>query len=289
MFDDLGASGVELIGGPATHPILPLMATDFGLDLQLSVGRASHADRFGAAPGVWLPECAWDRGLDAALARSGVEHFCVDQSAALGELSLDNLEPIATPAGPTAMPIDWHIVAQVWREDGFPSTPAYRSTFARTIHDLLPYNNAGDGWSPETARVQAQAHAAASSARSPRASRFTRPSAGTPVERVRRRHRATLDTGGTKGRGGWNTLLRDGARVRHRAGNAGRSRDRSPRRWSAKSLGSSSGAGTRRSRPGIHRASRRWSGISARAELALFEQALPTATTIDAVAQRAAH
>ena len=57
------------------------------------------------------------------------------------------------------MPIDWHTVAQVWREDGYPSIPVYRSTFARTIHDLLPYNNAGDGWSPEAARNQAQAHA----------------------------------------------------------------------------------------------------------------------------------
>lgn len=159
MFDDLGASGVELLGGPATHPILPLMASDFGLDLQLTTGQASHAERFGSAPGIWLPECAWDCGLDAALARNGVEYFCVDQSTSLGEQSLENLEPIRTPAGPTAMPIDWHTVAQVWREDGYPSNPIYRSTFARTIHDLLPYNNAGDGWSPEAARNQAQAHA----------------------------------------------------------------------------------------------------------------------------------
>lgn len=159
MFDDLGASGVELLSGPATHPILPLLASDFGLDVQLSAGQASHAERFGAAAGTWLPECAWDRGLDAALARNGVEYFCVDQSVALGEQSLDNLDPIRTPAGPTAMPIDWHSVAQVWREDGFPSIPVYRSTFARTIHDLLPYNNAGDGWSPEAARIQAQSHA----------------------------------------------------------------------------------------------------------------------------------
>ncbi|MGK2877037.1 MAG: 1,4-alpha-glucan branching protein domain-containing protein [Solirubrobacterales bacterium] len=159
MFDALGASGVELIGGPATHPILPLLASDFGLDLQLATGRRSHAERFGAARGIWLPECAWDRGLDAALVRNAVEYFCVDQSAWLGEQSLDNLEPISTPAGPVAMPIDWHTVAQVWREDGYPSTPVYRSTFARTIHDLLPYNNAGDGWLPEAARNQARAHA----------------------------------------------------------------------------------------------------------------------------------
>jgi 1,4-alpha-glucan branching enzyme len=159
MFDDLGASGVELLGGPATHPILPLLASDFGLDLQLGAGAASHAQRFGAASGVWLPECAWDRGLDVALARNGAEYFCVDQSAVLGELALENLDPVRTPAGPIAFPIDWHTIAQVWREDGYPANANYRSTFARTIHDLLPYNNNGDGWNPEAARNQAHAHA----------------------------------------------------------------------------------------------------------------------------------
>jgi 1,4-alpha-glucan branching enzyme len=159
MFDDLGASGVELLGGPATHPILPLLASDFGLDLQLATGAQSHSERFGEARGAWLPECAWDRGLDAALARHEVEYFCVDQSAVLGELSLENLDPVRTPAGPIAFPIDWHTIAQVWREDGYPSHAQYRSTFARTIHDLLPYNNAGDGWNPEAARAQAHAHA----------------------------------------------------------------------------------------------------------------------------------
>ncbi|MBJ7458357.1 MAG: DUF1957 domain-containing protein [Thermoleophilaceae bacterium] len=161
MLAGLSTSGVELIGGPASHPVLPLLASDFGLDLQLATGRELHAGRFGAAPGLWLPECAWDRGLDVALARNRVEYFCVDQSAVLGEQSLENLEPVATPAGPIALPIDWHTVAQVWREDGYPANPVYRSTFERTIHDLMPYNNAGDGWSAEVARAQAQAHAAA--------------------------------------------------------------------------------------------------------------------------------
>ncbi len=159
VFASLAAGGAELLAGPATHPVLPLLATDYGLDLQLATGMRSHARRLGAASGIWLPECAWDRGLDVALARNGVEYFCVDQSAALGEAALENLEPIATPAGPLALPIDWHTVAQVWREDGYPSAGAYRSTFARTIHDLLPYDNDDRGWNPAAAHAQAEAHA----------------------------------------------------------------------------------------------------------------------------------
>lgn len=159
MIDQLGATGTELIAGPATHPLMPLLASDFGRDLQLSRGLASHARRFGAARGIWLPECAWDRGLDTALARNGVEYFCVDQSARFGVAALENLEPVATPAGPVAIPIDWHTIAQVWSDGSYPASDAYRSTFKRTIHDLMPWDNTGAAWNPAAARAQAEAHA----------------------------------------------------------------------------------------------------------------------------------
>jgi 1,4-alpha-glucan branching enzyme len=162
MVRDLGDSGVELLGGPATHPVMPLLATDFGADLQLQVGRASHRRRFGGSgAGVWLPECAYRPGVDAMLARNGVTHFCIDQSAANGMQSLDNLEPVATPAGPVAAPIDWHTVAQVWQEDGFPAAAAYRSSFKRTVHAMMAWNNHGEAWNIDAARAQAHAHAAA--------------------------------------------------------------------------------------------------------------------------------
>jgi 1,4-alpha-glucan branching enzyme len=159
VFRGLAEQGAELLGGPATHPIMPLIASDFGRRLQLDSGLAAHARRFGACQGIWLPECAWDRGLAASLAEAGVGHCCVDQSAIYGEQSLRNMQPLATESGVTAIPIDWHTVAQVWREDGYPSLGAYRSTFRRTIHDLLPYNNDGEGWNPAAARALAESHA----------------------------------------------------------------------------------------------------------------------------------
>ncbi len=161
LFDRLGASGVELLGGAATHAVMPLIATDFGADLQLVVGRASHTRRFGESHGIWLPECAYDYGVDELLARHDVEYFCVDQSSVNGYDSLDNLEPIRTPGGPIAIPIDWRTIELVWRDDGYPVADAYRSSFDRTIHSLTPRNNAGEPWNPESARAQAHAHAAA--------------------------------------------------------------------------------------------------------------------------------
>lgn len=161
LFDRLGASGVELLGGPATHCIVPLLATDLGADLQLRVGLESHTRRFGPTRGIWLPECAYDEGTDRVLARAGVEYFCVDQSAVHGIGAPENLQPIRTAAGPVAVPIDWQTIELVWNEHGYPAADAYRSSFDRTIHALLPRNNVGDAWSIEAARAQAHAHAAA--------------------------------------------------------------------------------------------------------------------------------
>ncbi|MBI5311143.1 MAG: DUF1957 domain-containing protein [Actinobacteria bacterium] len=152
----------ELIGGPATHAIMPLLATDFGADLQLRVGSESHAARFGnpaGAPAIWLPECAYAPGVESHLARNGVGAFCVDQSHVNGLDSLENLEPVALPGGVTAAPIDWLLVDRIWGDDAYPSAPDYRSSFERTIHALMPRANHGRAWRPEPARAQAAADA----------------------------------------------------------------------------------------------------------------------------------
>lgn len=154
----------ELLGGPATHAILPLLATDFGADLQLRVGLDSHAARFGEQAGdraaIWLPECAYTPGVERNLARNGVGTFCADQSGVNGFDSLDNLEPVALPGDVTAAPIDWKSVELVWNEAGYPAASDYRSSFERTIHSLMPRANHGRAWNPEAARAQAAADAA---------------------------------------------------------------------------------------------------------------------------------
>lgn len=160
-----GDGSAELIGGPATHAILPLIATDFGADLQLRTGLDAHSKRFHAtrrdagAAGVWLPECAYAPGVDRHLARAGVSHFCIDQSVVHGAASLDNLEPVALATGLTAVPIDWQTIDLVWHEHGYPAAAAYRSTFKRTVHALMPWNNDGGVYDAAVARRQAERHA----------------------------------------------------------------------------------------------------------------------------------
>ena len=97
----LGAlRGVELWTSAATHAVLPMLATDAGLDLQLATGIASHRRRFGGWDGgFWLPECAYSPDLDAALERHGVRRFCVDQTTAHGVGAPEHLEPVRAGLG----------------------------------------------------------------------------------------------------------------------------------------------------------------------------------------------
>jgi 1,4-alpha-glucan branching enzyme len=134
--------GVELWTSAATHALLPLMATDAGLRLQLATGATAHLRRFGDwGGGFWLPECAYVPGLERELADQGVRAFCVDQTLVPG---FDHLAPVATGPGPVAVPIDWQTVQLVWNdESGYPANGLYRNYWGRTVHDLRPWSNAG--------------------------------------------------------------------------------------------------------------------------------------------------
>jgi 1,4-alpha-glucan branching enzyme len=151
-------AGVELWTSAATHAVLPLLATDAGMRLQLATGITSQLARFGAwGGGFWLPECAYVPGLERDLADHGVRAFCVDQTAVPG---FDHLRPVTTEAGPVAVPVDWETVELVWHDTrGYPADGTYRDYHRRTVHDLKPWDNAGRPYDREAARELARAHA----------------------------------------------------------------------------------------------------------------------------------
>ena len=73
-FQAASAEGrVELMASSATHAVLPMLASDRGIDLQVETGIASHRRRFGWTGGFWLPECAYEPGLESKLALHEVE------------------------------------------------------------------------------------------------------------------------------------------------------------------------------------------------------------------------
>jgi 1,4-alpha-glucan branching enzyme len=149
---------VELWTSAASHALLPLLATDAGLRLQLRTGIASHLRRFGGwGGGLWLPECAYEAGLERDLADHGVRVFCVDQTGVSG---FDHLRPVALQGGPVAVPIDWTIVDLIWNDRaGYPVAGSYRDYHRRTVHDLKPWDNTGRPYDREAALVLAREHA----------------------------------------------------------------------------------------------------------------------------------
>ena len=155
-----GGSGPELLGSAATHAVLPLLATVGGRRLQIEAGIRAHERRFGRRPGAfWLPECAYAPGLEVVLAEAGARTFCVDQTDALGLGSPEQLEPVRTPAGPVAIPIDWSTVGLVWDErSGYPVHGRYRNYHGRTTHDLKPWDNSGATYDHAAARALAAEH-----------------------------------------------------------------------------------------------------------------------------------
>lgn len=145
---------VELITSSATHAVLPLLATDAAVRLQIDAGMRSHRRRFAPSRGIWLPECAYDPGLEHDLARYGIEFFCVDQSA--HEPAEAALTPVATAAGPVAFPIDWEAVQWLWSLDGYPSDPAHTDFHRESLRGARAWSIGGEIRDPEAGEMRAR-------------------------------------------------------------------------------------------------------------------------------------
>jgi 1,4-alpha-glucan branching enzyme len=156
--DAAAASRVALAASSATHAVLPLLATRAGLRLQLDAGARSHRRRFGWDGGFWLPECAYAPGLEWALAEAGGRWFCVDQSAHLAD-PLDALAPVATAAGPAALPIDWEAISWLWALDGYPSDPAYAQFDGKSLRGMRLWRIGGGPYDPAAAATAARRQA----------------------------------------------------------------------------------------------------------------------------------
>jgi 1,4-alpha-glucan branching enzyme len=142
----------------ATHAVLPLLATDAGVELQVATGVASHRRRFGEwGGGFWLPECAHAEWLGPGLAELGVAAVCVDLTDARGD-GLTAM-PLRREGGPTLVPIDREIIDLVWSDGGYPAHGTYRDYHHHTIHHHRPWANDGSPYDREAARKLAREHA----------------------------------------------------------------------------------------------------------------------------------
>jgi 1,4-alpha-glucan branching enzyme len=166
----LEALGLDLLGAlaphaawtsAATHAVLPLLATDAGLRLQVRTGIAAHRARFGEwRGGLWLPECAHAPWLDPLLGSESVRAVCVELTDVLGLGDERHLRPIASGSGPLLVPIDRALIDLVWGPRGYPAGAAYRDSHRLTERRHNPWANDGAVYDPARALGQARTDAA---------------------------------------------------------------------------------------------------------------------------------
>jgi 1,4-alpha-glucan branching enzyme len=169
QLDELGPQGLLRALGrhagwtsAATHAILPLIATDAGVALQVQTAVGSQRRRFGSWDGgFWLPECAHDQWLDPLLEAAGVRSTCVELTNLFGLGDQRHLAPLASDDGPVLWPIDRQTMAQVWSERGYPAGASYRDHHHHTTHHHRAWRNDGAPYDHAAARAQAAADAAA--------------------------------------------------------------------------------------------------------------------------------
>ena len=131
---------LEILAGPATHPVLPLLADEPGsLRAQLGLGVREHERRFGQpVRGLWLPECAWCSRVEPALVAAGFRHCLLETHGVLGgdpPPPAAVFLPVRSPGGITVVGRDPASARQVWsRQGGYPGDPRYRE-FHRDLAD----------------------------------------------------------------------------------------------------------------------------------------------------------
>jgi 1,4-alpha-glucan branching enzyme len=157
----LGALGTHATWtSAATHAVLPLLASDPCVAVQVQTGISSHRRRFGEwAGGFWLPECAHAPWLDQPLEEAGVRATCVELTGAFGLADARHLRPVATVDGPVVWPIDRSVMSLVWSEHGYPAGPAYRNYHGLTEHHHRVWRNDGAPYDREAAAAAVAADA----------------------------------------------------------------------------------------------------------------------------------
>ena len=159
------SGGLEIVASAATHGLLPLLQEpvtaedgDLGVPFassalpgstpaaiaaraQILIGRDVYVDLFGVEPrGFWLPECAYEPGLESILQEANIRWFVLDAHGLLFGKPRPRRSiyaPCYTPAGPAAFARDRDSSRQVWcAQGGYPGDPAYREFYRDAGFDL---------------------------------------------------------------------------------------------------------------------------------------------------------
>jgi 1,4-alpha-glucan branching enzyme len=142
-FRELQDEGVlEIITCGATHGFLPLISTDEARRAQVNIAVNNYRKHFGRQPrGIWLPECAYEPGVEKYLKDAGIEYFISDTHAILYGDPRPRYgvhAPVYCPNGTAVFARDVETSEQVWSSViGYPGSDVYRE-FYRDIGWDMP-------------------------------------------------------------------------------------------------------------------------------------------------------
>src|SRR5580765_3186073 len=134
-FRELQDEGVfEIITCGATHGFMPLIATREARRAQVQVAVKNYQKHFGRRPrGIWLPECAYEPGIEDLLKEAGIEYFISDTHAILYGDPRPRYgvhAPVVCPNGTAVFARDVDTSQQVWSaEIGYPGNDLYREFY----------------------------------------------------------------------------------------------------------------------------------------------------------------
>ncbi len=132
---------LEIITCGATHGFLPLISTTEARRVQIEVAVSNYRKHFHRSPrGIWLPECAYEPGIEDLLKNAGIEYFVGDSHAILyGEPRprYGVHAPVRCSNGVAVFARDVETSQQVWSaEVGYPGHPDYREFYRDVGWDL---------------------------------------------------------------------------------------------------------------------------------------------------------
>ncbi len=133
---------LEIIVTAATHGYLPLLALhEESVYAQLAWAVQYYSSLFGEPPrGFWLPECAYNYGLDRYLSELGVQYFITATHGVLYASPCPKYgvySPVLTPGGVAAFGRDPETSKQVWSaREGYPGDHEYREFYRDIAYDL---------------------------------------------------------------------------------------------------------------------------------------------------------
>jgi 1,4-alpha-glucan branching enzyme len=125
------AGVIELLGGPATHPVLPLLEEPIAR-IALATGLDDARVRLGREPaGIWAPECGWAPHLAGLYAGAGVTHLVMDEATLAGAGRTTALGHRLEGTGVVAFGRDLAVTNRIWSSrEGYPGGADYRDFHA---------------------------------------------------------------------------------------------------------------------------------------------------------------